>query len=585
MPVSETPIYIPPNNWTTYVKNAIGTASPSTKNFQIGTDGAGVTNPAPNCKAANGLLFTASYSCGTDSTLKTLNLSNAWGKSAKFDCSNLFNKCSGLNLTLDDTGVLTLTDRDGNQLWQSTTPTTDSTNPPIAMPQYAANSNSPAINRHSNKSYLSSGEFLQVGEWIGSPTGKFRLEMVKTVRPPGSDQGVWVNVGQSYTIPASGALLRTSVDDVGKFYRVGDSIPTSPATTPLQLLATTASSTSTAPIPLIPPTTLQVSYNVIGCTDARSSQQNIAPINNKSATIYSIPSISTQNVGKIGYINSLGQLQPYPSDNSMTKYSSRFTNVGNYGVVGGDIGSPSVVSGTNACLTSCNSTPTCAAFVFDQVSSECQLKNASVLTGGKRYINNSRRYYVRTLDVNPDTSCPNEVETHDAATWNSMLSNMGSTMTPSTTCGLSKYTQAEREANATAFTNVNNSATSGVGGVIDSLINKYNILKDRLNNTKQSQEITFKDLQASKQGLDDWSGETLAQLEAINEDRELNMTSQYLKHNMYVYLFSGLAILLILIPVIKLGLSFLTKSSAATAAATTAAATTATTAATAATAT
>jgi hypothetical protein len=485
--MSAIPVLIKPNNWSSFITESIGKAIVSVKNFTIGLDGGGVVSPAPGCTRP--LLFTAKYSCGADPTENSMNKTNAWGNVAKLDCSKTFQKCNSLKLTLDDRGVLTLTDKDGNQLWQSDLPTTDATNPPIALPQYAATSNTPAPNRHSQKSYLSSGEFLKLGEWIGSPAGTFRLEMVEAD-------------GQK---------------------------------------------------------TLRVAYNAVGCTDAREITNNVAPIDKNSASIYSIPSIYPQNVGRTGYINEFGQLQPYPGDKSMNKYGANFESVGKYGVVGSDIGTNKKVAGSEECLTECRADPNCAAVIFDQVASQCQLKSSTALSSGQRYINNNYEYYVRTLDVSPDISCPQTIETSDAATWEGMPA--GAIMSSTTYCGLKKFTQAERDANEAAFEAVDKNASGSVGGVIDYLSGKYKTLTDYLSPVKSNQQKAFDELEASKKGLDDWSGETLAQLDAMNEDSELNMKNQYLKHNTYLYLFIGLAILLVLLPVFKLAWSFISKSS------------------------
>ena len=360
--MSAVPVLIKPNNWSSFITESIGKAIVSVKNFTVGQDGGGLISPAPECTRP--LLFTAKYSCGADPTQKSLTRTDAWGRVARLNCSTTFDKCNSLKLTLDDKGVLTLTDKNGNQLWQSDLPTTDATNPPIALPEYAAASNTPAPNRHSQKSYLSSGEFLKLGEWIGSPAGIFRLEMVE----------------------ADGLK------------------------------------------------TMRVAYNAVGCTDSRGSTDNVAPIDKKSSSIYSIPSIYPQNVGRTGYINESGQLQPYPGNGSMNHYGTEFESVGNYGVVGNDIGTATTVAGTDACLAACNADPTCAAVIFDQVTSQCQLKTKTVLTSGHRYINNNYEYYVRTLDVSPDISCPQTIETRDAATWEGMPA--GEIMSSSVYCGL-----------------------------------------------------------------------------------------------------------------------------------------------------
>jgi hypothetical protein len=82
-------------------------------------------------------------------------------------------------------------------------------------------------------------------------------------------------------------------------------------------------------------------------------------------------------------------------------------------------------------------------------------------------------------------------------------------------------------------------------------------LKTNLFTSKVEQADKLNKLQEYKQGLADWNGEQLAQLEAMNEDTELNMKSQNLKHNMYLYFFIGVLAIVVFGGVIMALLSFL----------------------------
>ena len=86
---------------------------------------------------------------------------------------------------------------------------------------------------------------------------------------------------------------------------------------------------------------------------------------------------------------------------------------------------------------------------------------------------------------------------------------------------------------------------------INSLYIKYQTLKDSLLDNKTKLDTKFNELNVSKQNLADWSGEQSEQLDAMNEDRDLNMMSQNYKHIMW----SILAILII-IGIIKFTKSF-----------------------------
>ena len=533
---SDTPYFIPQNNWTKTVVSLLGNGASKTANnvVEISKDGLSGNNPVLKCEKPD---FNSTYTCGTDTTTKTISLSDAWSKSPNYDCSEDFKQCSSLKLTLDDTGVLTVTDAEGNALWTSTAPGIDSNNPPLALDAYANASQNPASGRHSPDNFLKAGDFLQLGEWIGSPSGKYRLEMVK--------------IGNQNT--------------------------------------------------------LQVTYNVLGCSAE-------APLDPNSAQLYSIPSIFKENLGKVGRVNEHGQLQPFPSD--MTNYSSNsFQMVGNYGFSGGDLSAASQVSDAAICQTNCANLPDqCIGFVYDKVGRTCQMKGPdnSILQSGHRFINDNYEYYVRTLDVSPDVSCSATVETKDADAWNAYP--MGEAMTKESKCGMALATAAETAAAEAAYEPVNRSAggmsiegfegatdggasgggasgggasgggASGGGGtdtrstsddtttnmskLIDGLFVKYTNFKNRIFNTDTALDVSFNLLQKSRQQISNWSGDTLNQLKAMNEDRELNTMSQTYKYIMW----SILAIVVVIGIMTYMNSAFSTASSGPSSAGPTAAA-------------
>ena len=555
MSSSNNPVFIPNNNWTDIILNYLGndvTSSPKAL-FEINKDGITSDNPVATCTSPS---FSASYTCGNDTAPKTISLSDAWSKTTEFNCADNFTKCSNVLLTLDDKGILTLTDAEGNTLWKTAAPATNDDNPPLTLPQYAAKSTNPAPNRHSQNSFLKSGEFLSVGEWIGSPSGIFRLELVEVIDPD-ADKGVWVNVGTftsgagSFTVTVDGTVLRTSKTDlIGTSYNKG----AINASAQWQMLATTASSTSTTstpsttptiPTPLIlppPPKMLQVVYNVLGCSTESS-------LNNQSTQLYSIPSINVQNVGSAGYVNEFGQLQQYP-ENMTTYKNADYQMVGKYGVVGGDLDSSTTVNDAEECKTKCSNYvglgDQCAGFVYEKVGRTCQLKSPSVLNTGNRFINDNYEYYVRTLQVSPDVSCPQSIEPHDTTKWDILSANMGAGMEADTPCGLKKFTQAERNAKQDAFNALDIDASDNIVSTqINYLYKKYNTLKDWLFNTQKSLDSSFNELQKTKKEKEDWSGEQTQQLKAMNEESDLNMMSQN-----YMYIFWRILAIIVVIGII-----------------------------------
>ena len=74
------------------------------------------------------------------------------------------------------------------------------------------------------------------------------------------------------------------------------------------------------------------------------------------------------------------------------------------------------------------------------------------------------------------------------------------------------------------------------------LQDKYNILTGNLFSTKDSIKNKMDELEESKKDLADWTGEQLQNLQAMTEDRDLNMMSQNYRH----ILWSILAIIIII---------------------------------------
>jgi len=116
-------------------------------------------------------------------------------------------------------------------------------------------------------------------------------------------------------------------------------------------------------------------------------------------------------------------------------------------------------------------------------------------------------------------------------------------MTPSTKCGLANYTEAERTDLDGKYNKLHDDISNeGVVERINELDAKHNTLTGRLNSVKNLLKNTFSDLTNSRKDLKDWSGDQLKQLNAMNEDRDLNMMSENYKHIMW----SILAIVIII---------------------------------------
>jgi hypothetical protein len=337
---------------------------------------------------------------------------------------------------------------------------------------------------------------------------------------------------------------------------------------------------------------LQVVYNALGCSD-------LIPIDSNSASLYTIPWTNRENLGNMGYVNEQGQLKLYPG--SMTtppNYMASFTELANkdgstYGMYGNDLlddvanNNPSKFSGlasADDCKTKCTmygfdttadtikaGTPNCVGFEYEKIGKTCQLKGEGVITGGIRRNNPKNKskdyqYYSRLKGVSGlDPTCSSIAESttsKNTIEWNTYTKadNMapttynpdGSVLSQGTKCGLEnapgltgqRAAVAESKANLNKF--IDKTSPSYVP---QNLYNYYQTLKNYLFENKVKLSDSLTELDKSRQGVEDWSGEQGEQLDALIEDRQLNMESQSYKHIMWSIL--GILIIIAIIKLVK----------------------------------
>ena len=300
--------------------------------------------------------------------------------------------------------------------------------------------------------------------------------------------------------------------------------------------------------------TLQVQYEVPGCNDN-------TPVNPESVELYTTGLFDLTTLGKIGYVEERGFLRNYPD--TMTNYTSIYDSIGHYNVLGEDIVAEQAVFDLEACKALCNDLSSCSGIIFNEEASTCQLSNN---LNNHRAIDFSKNYnyYVRRKGVmGADESCPSipsEIKTGNSLNWAEFNNKKSEDMTEGVMCGLKKHTQKER-----AAVNENRSTLMTFMDTIKSKFNnliKENKLLDLSKNQLKKKLVNDKNEMNEYINKKDWSGKQLKQLEAMEEDRDLNMISQSYKH----MLWSILAILLII------GIIKFTKSSGGSSAAAPAAA-------------
>lgn len=326
--------------------------------FQIGVGTP--LDPAVGC-AKN---FTASYTCGTSPTLNSVDLdAEAAGKVATFDCDKQAAVCTGGRLYIEDTGNATLKDYAGNIVWQSNTNTTG-----ISLEAYSA-----AKTKY-KRNYIEAGEFLRVGEIVGSPSGNCYLKC------GGSDSSGKLKLQLNYRV--------LGCNKPGQ-----DHDPNS--------------------------------YGEYGYVNGAS--------NSGAGATYSMQQgVQNHNIqGSVGYSDNNMNIREYPT-NQLT-HGKGYFNLGNYDTPSVSNLEHLESTDVHECRKACNARDDCYGFVMNNNS--CFLKpKDNYPTNLKRVYDENSRLYVRKIKVNNDSSCTKKIK----KTYGQIYTNMpkGSDMTEKTLCQL-----------------------------------------------------------------------------------------------------------------------------------------------------
>jgi hypothetical protein len=480
--------YVEPNNWTKNIplssnKDNIMSVNSDNGlfNFEVNIDNA--SDPAAGCEKA----FKAEYKCGrSENDLKKINIrKEANGKTAEFDCRDEYDLCNTLKLQLDDNGHLTLLKKGENDqdevLW-----TNEDTNVNVNFPSYSK-TEFKAEKGKNGRNYLKSGEFLKEREWMGSPSGKYRLMMrwgkLRILYNRLACDEYWgpdYDASNLYEIPMS---HRDNLGKIGYINREGQ----------LQ----------------------NYSDDMINYTHHYTElvSEGIGGFN-----------ITGTNIGSFDNISTVNDCQEKCSDH-------------NAGAGGGLYG------GGDTTNTSSSMSDLCAGIIFNETDQKCNLRSNDIYNE-KRIIDDKNKIYLRTKIIDNDVTCPSNINDYaylSTLDWADFNKN-NTDMNYDTKCGLAHFTQTERGNMDSSYNNLKQVLHNDAKEKIQALDGSYNILSNNLKNTKTTLNNKFNELNETRNDLSDWTGEQLEQLIAMNEDRNTNMISQNYKH----ILWSILAIVIII---------------------------------------
>ena len=499
------------------------------------------------CSVSSGTpapLFNASYNCGTvlaEENDQTISNIRSGDTNIKFDCtSNSGNDdrwgCNNIVLelkdTLDSNGSLTATVR---IIQKGTTPEIEywkkSMTITVPEPYITKMTDNYAKNGKNNVNYLKFGEILRNGEYIGSPNGYARIQNMN-----GNIHLCWTEDG----CVSKSSGFKSSLKKYGR------------------------------------------------------TMEDITPHAVFSALKDNNPIANLKNVGKIGYVSENGVLQSWsdvPLDttfdpnkhvdfspvNNVGVYSDDYTYVGTY-TYGGtknndDLGTiaeiPDVRTGSaltvnggpEKCEIACNNdVPGCAGFITAKTGSDltCMFLNDQMYPKGLRKYSPDRKMYIRNKKYDKDkmnVTCNKEVENINSRTWQNFIdtdSATNKTMDKSSKCGLA-YAVRNYPTKENSYLLEYENATNNLENTTIELSQELASLSEEEKKILDDMGISIhkldKDVNDYKHIKKEFNRFTKEQEKMDASTKE---TTDNLTRTNYLFILSGILIILLLVIVIRL---------------------------------
>jgi hypothetical protein len=271
---------------------------------------------------------------------------------------------------------------------------------------------------------------------------------------------------------------------------------------------------------------LKLRYSVYNCGEVMGNDAT-------SNVIYQINPVSTELLGKVGFINGEGALQEYPRE--MVKPGTDYDSLGNYDSVGHDLSQFSMPNvSTDDCRTKCSADKDCAGFVFNNSDKVCYLKDAGMFPAGLRIADSNAELYVRAkITDGGDVSCPKTMDKGISAyEWARMP--VGKKMQMSTLCKLGLVTQEEQRGLEMKDRDVS-IAAANLQDKLDDLVQNDMDLVNKLGNHVNKLQKDLKQYKVinEKIGMNE---HTIEGLRGFADDSETRLTANISKYFLMVVL-------------------------------------------------
>lgn len=322
------------------------------------------------------------------------------------------------------------------------------------------------------RSHIITGEFLDAGESISSPNGKYKLEF--------SNTGIKIMKANS----ACAGKPKMGDENTNALYMINN--------TAYKLKKKTSSSSN----PFISYPNMSLGECIQKCDDVDECQtfeynkktDNCSLKSSFGAQFEQKKSLigekqsnyimaNSQYLGKVGYVDEDNNLHEYPRD--MIKYSDDSYEAYNKTTSLGNIVKTLAGSDIENAIIECNKLTNCGGFVYNTSSNTISLYDESIFPKSGKYYDKNSSLYIRSFSVENHNSCPKNIERVSADVWKNyeLLNRITMFNGKNQKCGLINFIDSDLNELNTIYTKLN-SYTNTIDDTIRQLIDMNIIVKE-----------------------------------------------------------------------------------------------------------
>jgi hypothetical protein len=198
--------------------------------------------------------------------------------------------------------------------------------------------------------------------------------------------------------------------------------------------------------------------------------------------VYKLEEVGNKSVlGKMGYIDNNANLREYPVDMLSYQNGSTYKQYVGYDSGGNDITNINV-SATSDCETACTNNDQCAAYVFQQSTNTCWLKNSNAYPNCPLTPNVSLTLGVKRPQLNNTNNCSNDIVDIDTVQYDNY--QKGEEMSPGTLCNAPIVSQENRD-KIFAIKNEMAAVVQNIVNQMEQLNSENNNIYEKLNMNQQ----------------------------------------------------------------------------------------------------